>query len=156
MKTKQAVRNMKRLIRYDKQVDKPKWERSGRPFKRPRAHMSYSIRHARYIDHLRAQPHHKADEGATDDMWALVEGLKIASRRHLCAQRLLSEYTYIQLGHPLYMKCRRILSPPKDPIRARVVPKGKPGKMNERERLDYQMVSIVTRCHEIIDGSIPV
>ena len=125
---KQSIRNMRSILSPRPGARKPR--------KGSRVDPVASAQRRRYIEHQKAL-HRACRRPLTDDtMYLLEHGLGDPSRARHCAQRLLSEYTYAQLGYALYMRCRRTLTPPKDPIRAKVVARGKPGVMNAQEKAE--------------------
>lgn len=68
----------------------------------------------------------------------LIKSLSNPGKQLGAAQRLLSEYTVAELGRALYMRCRRVVRGGNDPIRSRVVPGGRPGRLREHERVEYR------------------
>jgi hypothetical protein len=85
-------------------------------------------------------------------MGMLARGLCDPHRARKCAQRLLSDYTVVELGNVLYNRCRRVLDPVSDPILRRVRPVGKPGAMSEAERREYENVMCIVKAKEVVEG----
>jgi hypothetical protein len=107
----------------------------------------------RYIEQRKAAARRDTSTHGCRVMALLVRGLNDRSKARACAQRLLSDYSYAQLGLAVYMRCRRVVNPCVDPIRAKVV-KGKPGRLNRIERAEYATRTAVDEMLKLIDESV--
>lgn len=125
----------------------PKSKRSTRQHLNPVAH----DRRLHYIEQRKRKMMALKSPQGVYMMRLLEERMaKYPHQAKVCARRLLSSFSYAELGLALYMKCRRVLAPPKDPIRAKVVPKGKPGAMSAAEKVEYENRAAVHRMREIV------
>jgi len=111
------------------------------------------VKHQRWVEYYESRRKVQKTQTSpvgSDIMDALAKGLDNPANAFSCATRLLSDYGYAELGSALYMRARRIVDPPGDPIRAKIVPRGKPGRLTKLEAREYRTRAAVEGIKELV------